>query len=93
MSENPNAKVLVCPAHPKYLFVFVFENHEWLCPVCQGRNSIAVNARKAVALILNGYEIRWNPHFEKWHVSHPEIGADIAQFNTFTQAKAYCQNG
>lgn len=48
---------------------------------------------KVFSKTVNGYEIKWNPFWEKYHVSHPEIGANLATFDTPTAAQAYCQNG
>ena len=42
---------------------------------------------------INGYEIRYNPMWKTFQVSHKEIGACIAEFDSITDAKEYCERG
>lgn len=42
---------------------------------------------------INGYEIKYNEFWMMWQVSHPEIGACIAEFKREADAVTYCQNG
>lgn len=43
--------------------------------------------------LVNGYRIRWNSYWHMWQVSHPEIGACIAEFKHFEDAREYCLKG
>jgi hypothetical protein len=42
---------------------------------------------------INGYDYRYNPMFKTWQVSHKEIGANIAEFDTEKEAIEYCKKG
>lgn len=44
-------------------------------------------------LIVNGYEIWYNPVSEKLIINHPEIGAGIAEFDELNEAIEYCLKG
>lgn len=41
----------------------------------------------------NGYKIAFNEFWGMWQVSHPNIGACIAEFKTEAEAIEYCQAG
>ena len=42
---------------------------------------------------VNGYLIRFNSMFNKYIVSHDEVGAGLAEFDKLSEAKQYCLNG
>lgn len=42
---------------------------------------------------VNGYYISWNSLWKMWQVSHPEIGACIAEFKRLDDAVEYCRAG
>ena len=42
---------------------------------------------------VNGYLIRFNSMFDKYIVSHDEVGAGLAEFDKLSEAKQYCLNG
>ena len=42
---------------------------------------------------VNGYKIKWNEMFKKYQVSHPEIGARIAEFDSIQDAKEFAKKG
>jgi hypothetical protein len=44
-------------------------------------------------IIVNGYEIKFNGYWGKWQVSHDDIGACIAEFWTYAEAREYCEKG
>ena len=48
---------------------------------------------EAKPIIVNGYEIKFNSFWNHWQVSHDEIGACIAEFDTLEEAKEYCFKG
>lgn len=42
---------------------------------------------------VNGYRIIYNPFFECYQVSHPDIAARLAEFRTCLEAVEYCKAG
>lgn len=46
-----------------------------------------------LANVTNGYTTRYNPLFDMFQVSHPEIGACIAEFKELEEAIDYASKG
>jgi hypothetical protein len=44
-------------------------------------------------IAINGYKIRYNEFWGMWQVSHPEIGATVAEFKEVNEAVDYCRAG
>lgn len=42
---------------------------------------------------VNGYEIKFNPYWNEFQVSHYLIGANIAAFETITEAVEFAEKG
>ena len=51
--------------------------------------------KNADGVTAKGYKIQWNELWNKWQVSHPEIGATLAEFDylNFLGALEYCHKG
>lgn len=43
-------------------------------------------------LQVNGYNIRYNPMWKAWQVSHPKAGA-VSEFKNVSEAISHAQNG
>lgn len=44
-------------------------------------------------ITVNGYSIRWNDMWKEWQISHPEIGANVAEFQTLGEAIDHVYKG
>jgi len=52
-----------------------------------------MNKEQLKEIFVNDYEIRFNPFWNTFQVSHDNIGANIAEFNTLQEAKEFCEKG
>ena len=44
-------------------------------------------------IIINGYTIKYNNYWGRYHVSHPKIGSNIAGFKFKKDAISYAKRG
>jgi len=54
---------------------------------------LEISAGYGKDITVNGYSVMWNPLWKKWQVSHPNIGARIAEFDSKEDAIEYSEKG